>query len=193
MDGGHRIAKVWLEGAASVNAVRFVETPEPDWVQEPGDPSGRLVVVCGLPGSGKTTLGRRLEFEYGATRLSPDEWMAALDVDVFDEQTRALVEQVQWRLAQRLLQLGQVVVMKWGTWAREERDALREGARALGAAVELRVLDEPDDVLWDRVCARDAERPGGRRPLTRAELEGYAASFQRPDSGELSLYDAPLV
>ena len=49
MDGGHRIAKAWLEGAASVNAVRFVETPEPDWIQEPGDPSGRLVVVCGNP------------------------------------------------------------------------------------------------------------------------------------------------
>jgi predicted kinase len=193
MDGGHRIAKAWRQGATAVNAVRFVETPEPDWIDEPGQHYGRLVVVCGLPCSGKTTLGRRLEVGHGAIRLSPDEWMAALDVDVFDERTRTLVEQLQWQLAQRLLQLGQLVVIEWGTWARDERDALREGARALGAAVELRFLDPPDDVLWERVRARDAEPPGGRRPLTRAELEGYAASFQRPDSDELSLYDAPIV
>jgi predicted kinase len=192
MDGGHRIAKAWLQGATSVNAVRFVKTPEPDWIDEPGEHSGRLVVVCGLPGSGKTTLGRRLEVEHGAIRLSPDEWMDALDVDVFDERTRTLVEQLQWQLAQRLLQLGQLVVIEWGTWARHERDALRRGARALGAGVELRVLDQPDDVLWERVRSRDAESPGGRQPLTRAELEGYAASFQRPDSDELSLYDAPI-
>ena len=161
MDGGHRIAKAWLQGAARVSAVRFVETPEPDWIDEPGRHSGRLIVVCGLPGSGKTTLGRRLEVEHGAVRLSPDEWMAALDVDVLDERTRTLVEQLQWQLAQRLLQLGQLVVIEWGTWARDERDGLRKRTRALGAAVELRVLDQPDDVLWERVRARDAEPPGG--------------------------------
>lgn len=50
--------------------------------------TGRLVVVCGLPASGKTTLGIRLETEYGAIRLSPDEWMEAIGVDLFDERTR---------------------------------------------------------------------------------------------------------
>jgi hypothetical protein len=32
MDGGHRIAKAWLEGRAEVAAVRFEVTPEPDWI-----------------------------------------------------------------------------------------------------------------------------------------------------------------
>ena len=172
MDGGHRIAKAWLHGATHVHAVRFVETPEPDWIEEPAGHSARLVVVCGLPGSGKTTLGRRLEVEHGAIRLCPEEWMAALDVDVFDARTRTLVEQLQWQLAQRLLQLGQLVVIEWGTWERAERDALRKAARALGAAVELRFLDQPDDVLWDRIQARDAEPPGARRPLTPCRARG---------------------
>ncbi len=43
------------------------------------------------------------------------------------------------------------LVIEWGTWAREERDVLREGASALGAGVELRFLDEPVEVLWGRV------------------------------------------
>jgi hypothetical protein len=32
MDGGHRIAKAWLEGRTGVGAVRFEVTPPPDWI-----------------------------------------------------------------------------------------------------------------------------------------------------------------
>lgn len=32
MDGGHRIAKAWLLGRSSVQAVRFPVDPEPDWI-----------------------------------------------------------------------------------------------------------------------------------------------------------------
>ena len=122
---------------------------------------GRLVVVCGLPGSGKTMLAERLEAEYGAVRFCPDEWMHALGIDLFDERKRHELEQLQWRLTQRLLELGQAVVLEWGTWRRGERDALREGARALGAAVELRFLEESVDVL-----SGPAPNPGpSGRPL----------------------------
>jgi predicted kinase len=155
--------------------------------------AGRLVIVCGLPGSGKTTLAERLEGAYGAVRLCPDEWMAPLGLDLFDERMRDRVEQLQWRFAQRLLQLGQVVVIEWGMWGRDERDALRDGARARGAAVELHVLDESVDELWERVGSRDMERRLGGRPLTRADIEGYLARFHRPDADELALYDPPLT
>ncbi len=45
----------------------------------PDDRNRSLVVVCGLPGSGKTTHARRLEHEIDAERLCPDEWMQALE------------------------------------------------------------------------------------------------------------------
>jgi len=32
MDGGHRIAKAWLNGLTEIRAVRFVHDPEPDYV-----------------------------------------------------------------------------------------------------------------------------------------------------------------
>ncbi|HEY6177830.1 MAG TPA: ATP-binding protein [Kofleriaceae bacterium] len=155
--------------------------------------AGRLVIICGLPGSGKTTLAKRLETAYAAVRLCPDEWMAALGIDLFAEATRARIEQLQWQLAQRILALGGVVVIEWGTWGRDERDALRNGARALGAAVELRLLDGSIDVLWERVRARDMERQLGSRALRREDIEACAASFQRPDAKELALYDPPLA
>ena len=33
MDGGHRIAKAWLQGQTVVAAKRFIEDPEPDYVE----------------------------------------------------------------------------------------------------------------------------------------------------------------
>ena len=36
----------------------------------------RLIIVCGLPGSGKTTLAKALENRLRAVRFSPDDWMA---------------------------------------------------------------------------------------------------------------------
>src|SRR5712691_3638007 len=48
----------------------------------------RLIIVCGLPGSGKSTHAKLLEARLGAIRFSPDEWMDALSLDPYDEERR---------------------------------------------------------------------------------------------------------
>jgi predicted kinase len=153
---------------------------------------GRLIVLCGLPGSGKTTVGCQLEREHGAVRLSPDEWMHALGFDVFDNAARGRVERLQWEIAQRLMSLGDTVVVEWGTWKRAERDTLRRTARAMGCAVELRFLDAPLSELWRRVDARGLESTLAGRQLTFDDLRSYSAMFERPDVAELALFDDPL-
>ena len=115
---------------------------------------GRLMIVCGLPGSGKTTHAQRLESSYGAVRFCLDNWMDALAIDLYDSDARDRVERLQWTLAQDLLVLGQSVIIEWGTWARAERNALRLRARELGAGVELHFLDAPAEVLFERLQQR---------------------------------------
>ena len=149
----------------------------------------RLVLLCGLPASGKTTLARQLAESYGAVRLNPDEWESALDVDPFDEGFQARLEAEFWELTQRLLVLGTSVVLVWGFWARSERDEKREAARALGVPVELRFLDVPHDELVRRVVARQG---AGGLAITEAHMERYRAIFQPPTNAELALYDPPL-
>lgn len=149
----------------------------------------RLIVVCGLPGAGKTTHARRLQTELGAVRLSPDEWMVALALDVHDETARGRIEALQWALGRELLALGGTVIIEWGTWARSERDALRLGARELGAAVELHALSAPTEVLFERIRRRGMEDP----PIAWEALLGWAEIFQAPTPEEIALYDAPPV
>jgi predicted kinase len=156
---------------------------------ERSGPGGRLIILCGLPGSGKTTQAKFLESRLRAVRLSPDEWMDALSLDLYDEDRRGKIEALQWKLAQELLALGLSVIIEWGTWGRSERDALRLGARALGAAVELHYLSAPPDVLFDRIQRRGNENP----PIEQEALSRWFTTFQAPTPEEMALFDAPLV
>ena len=149
--------------------------------------------MCGLPGAGKTTEARRLEVETPALRLTPDEWMIPLygdsicEPDTLDRWDRAhdRVEKIQWQIAERALSLGVSVVLDFGVWAREEREEFRARAAALGARSELVFLDEPLDVLKERVGTR-IETPGqGFYPISTAELEQWWTFFQRPAVDEL--------
>jgi predicted kinase len=81
------------------------------------------------------------------------------------------------------------VIIEWGTWGRSERDTLRLGARALGAAVELHYLSVPPDVLFERIQRRGMEKP----PIERDALSRWAEIFQAPTPEEMALFDEPLV
>jgi predicted kinase len=153
------------------------------------DTRPRLIIVCGLPGSGKTTLARALESTLGAVRFSADEWLDALSLNLWDEDRRAKTEALQWQLGQQLLAHGISIIIEWGTWGRAERDALRLGARALGADVELRYLSAPADVLFDRIRRRGMEKP----PIEREHVSRWLELFQPPTPQEMALFDEPLT
>ena len=158
---------------------------------------GTLILLCGLPGAGKTTLAKRMEAERHALRLSPDEWIEPLLADPHDvaerDRLRDPVENLQWDLAQTWLRQGHTVVLENGFWAEEERTAYAAAALDLGARIELYCLEVPYDELWRRVAARNATLATPSFVMTRAEVESYWCVFQPPAPDELSFYDEGAI
>ena len=156
-----------------------------------------LFLLCGLPGSGKTTLAKRLEQEAPALRLTPDEWMIPLygagigDPNAFDRWNEAheRVEKVQWQVAERALLLKTNVVLDFGVWAREEREDFRRRAAAVGARSKLIFLDEPLEVLKERVKARNEIPEECAYPIGEADLERWWTVFQPPSQDELEPWE----
>jgi predicted kinase len=148
-----------------------------------------LILICGLPGSGKTTLAKQLEASIPALRLCPDEWIASIMADPTDavemDRLRSIVEGLQWQLAKRVLTLGQNVILENGFWGRDERAHYRAEAEALGAKVELRYLDVSYDELWARLEKRNANLPPGTFAITEAQLDLWASWFELPTADEL--------
>ena len=151
------------------------------------DCQATLFIVCGLPGAGKTTLAKQIEESLSAVRMSADDWMTALSINLHAEEQRAKIEALQWELAKRLLSLRQNVVIEWGAWGKSERDTFRTEARALGARVELYYLSAPLEELFARIQQRNMEDP----PIEWAEVQRWADIFEAPTPAEMTLFDAP--
>jgi AAA domain len=111
----------------------------------------RLLLICGLPGAGKTTLARQFAAGRSALRLTQDEWLIALGSSPWDVSTREKVDHELRRLAQEVLRLGLSVVLDFGLWTRIERDEIRRFPQSSGVSVrrgcqELRMSSELRDV-----------------------------------------------
>jgi len=149
-----------------------------------------LHLICGLPGSGKTTLARRLAVERDAQRFTMDEWVLALDGDLYDERLRVRVEAQLIELAFELMAAGRSCILDFGLWGREERDALRLRARAQGVRVELHVLDVELDELVRRCTKRYAEAPHTTAEISAEQLAIWASTFETPSDAERQLFDS---
>src|SRR4051794_22607555 len=96
-----------------------------------------LHLTVGLPGVGKTTLARELERANGALRLTPDEWMAPLFGSGMAGGKRDILEGRLIGVAHQVLRAGVFVILDFGCWSADERQALRAIASHSDADLEL--------------------------------------------------------
>lgn len=149
-----------------------------------------LTLLCGLPGSGKTTYARQLE-ERGTFRFASDDWMVPLygqhmPRGVFDARI-AVVENLQWELADKLLRAGQDVVLDEGFWTRAKREHYRAQARAVGAEVRLIYFDVPVSELKCRLAERNHSLPPGTFEIDDAALDLFITKFEVPSADEQAI------
>jgi predicted kinase len=184
-----RFAQVPFEDRSGSWDVRYYQDTAIQRVLEAVADERQRILLTLATGTGKTTLARKLEAALPSIRLSADDWMGSLEINLHAEPERDRIEALQWQVAQRLLALGNVVIVEWGTWGKWDRDRLRLRARELGALVEIHYLTASLEELYRRIQLRNTEDP----PISWETVQKWGSIFEVPTQEELDLFDPPLL
>ncbi|WP_055589562.1 AAA family ATPase [Peterkaempfera griseoplana] len=157
-----------------------------------GTERGLVVMMCGLPGSGKSTYARALE-RRGYTRLSIDEvvWArvgrdaAGLDPAEYEE-LKSAVEQELWEVLIRLMESRLPVVIDYSFWSRATRDRYKALIESHGCRWQLVRLKADLETLRRRLNDRNRRNDANSVTVSDEILERYFAAFEEPvGEGEL--------
>lgn len=143
-----------------------------------------LHFMSGLPCSGKTALAYRLAEVDNALVLTTDAWHLKLFGNDLGQAchmpNHRKVEALLWEVAERVLALGCNVILDFGFWRREDRDAYRRKAEGLGVRCELHYMDVPHEELRRRLLARNANPPEGVFTIPVEMMDLYLSHFEPP-------------
>ncbi|MBD2579169.1 AAA family ATPase [Oscillatoria sp. FACHB-1406] len=152
---------------------------------------GRVAMMSGLSGSGKSTVARQLGREWGAIHLRSDavrKHLAGLDLQERGDDTIYTPEMNQ-KTYGRLLELAEMLVQRGFSAildAKYDRVALRkpvvELCESLQVPLQILYCNAPLDVLRDRVAARSGDISDATPELLarqRAAFESFTPAEQR--------------
>jgi predicted kinase len=150
--------------------------------------AGRVLLLCGPVGSGKSSFARALVKGVGAVHLSLDEWMIRL----FGRELQRAEHQAKLGACYALLidhaatlaLSGVTVVLDGGFWHRRLRDGARSKLEARGVEYSLCVFELPDEERWARLERRNAALGEFDYEITREMFDFFATCYEPPEPDE---------
>lgn len=139
-------------------------------------------LLHGFIGSGKTTFARQLERQCGGVRFTHDEWMVKLygwnPPEKHYAEYFARVEKLIWEEATRVVCAGTDVILDFGFWTRESRDAARNHVRAIGAETKFYEVWCPQQIMRARALERSKKPAVDSLWIDSAGYDKLSAKFE---------------
>lgn len=157
------------------------------------DPRPTLILFCGLPGSGKTTLAKQLEKQGEGIRICTDDWQNELGMNHNENDFHRKLREKLYAHTLELLGHGQSVILEDGLWTVLDRNEKLTDASKHGAKTELHFFDLTFNQLWNRLNARNRNLPNGAVHIEKESLKKCWNKFEKPSSEELAAFDTVFV
>ena len=142
---------------------------------------GKLYLLCGKPGCGKSTVARELEKSFNYIHFSADDFMLKLYGEVedrveFEEKLNKIKEHI-YSICDKVL-VNNNVVLDFGFWTKKERDYVRE--RFSKFDVTLIYIDLTDDEIWKQIEKRNKTLKDNEYYMDRATFDFLSSKFEKP-------------
>lgn len=141
--------------------------------------SAELAILVGLPRSGKTTYGKRLQ-EEGYTRICPDEIRLALHGRAFFAPAEDYVWATAKLMTKTLLLGGHKVVIDATNTTRRRRDTWTRMARETRVPVEAIVIEGDPGICHER-------NEEGESPLPKSVIDRMWVQWEEVEDDEVDV------
>jgi predicted kinase len=153
---------------------------------------GKVILICGKIGSGKTTYAKRIEKQLNAVIITQDELMYGLfgtelyknDHEKYDKYC-SFVEEYVKRKAGEIAKAGAVVICENGYWSYSERDGLRKFYADMGVSCELHYIDTTEEQRAKNIKKRNDAVLRKKCNETFMQEEDIHHYFEIPDNDEI--------
>lgn len=146
----------------------------------------KVLLICGKIASGKSVYAERIKKQENAVMLSVDELVLTVMGSDLGDKHDQITDRVQSYLFEKSLEIvraGTNVLLDWGFWTKERREAAREYYRANSIESEFHYIDVPDAVWQRNIAIRNQAVLDGKTDAYYVD-EGLMLKLQ-------SLFEAP--
>jgi len=153
---------------------------------------GKVILICGKIGSGKTAYANKLAKQQNAVNISQDELMLGLfgaelyydEPDKYEKYCSRVEDYVK-RKAGEAAKAGATVICENGFWSHSERDELRKFYSDMGVKCELHYIDTSEEQRLRNIQRRNNEIKQGKSHFYLTDEKDINHYFEIPAESEI--------
>ncbi len=153
----------------------------------------KVILICGMICSGKTTYANKVARRQKAVLLSCDELSLSLFDNNLGEHHDEVISKIKQYLLKKAVELNTTltnVVLDWGFWSRDEREETRQFFNKNGITTQLHYIDISKSALKKNIEIRNEEVNKGNSNNYYIDDNLFAkasSSFEVPTSDEIDV------